>query len=88
MSCRRNRVEISIFAKLKVLPVSAGFLATILNFLIILMSRIGVDCIIVFHTLENLDFVVGIVSIYQCFAKLQVFRFFSFQFATLDFPLI
>jgi hypothetical protein len=56
-----NRVCISILAKLAVLPVYAGCLAGIFSFLIISMSRIGADCITVFH-LENMDFIVGVVS--------------------------
>ena len=59
-------------ANLQLLPVYAGFLAAILNFDTISMSRISSDCTIVFPTLENMDVVVGIVSISQCFAMLQV----------------
>ena len=61
-----------MLANLQLLPVYAGFLAAILNFDLICMSRISSDCTIVFPTLENMDVVVGILSISQCFAMLQV----------------
>ena len=62
-----------ILAKLQVFPVYYGFMAAILNFLLISMSGISGDCNIVFHTFETMDLAVRIVSITQFLAKLQVF---------------
>ena len=53
-------VPISQFlAKLQVLPVYDGFMAAILNFLLISMSGISGDCSIVFATFEAIDLPVG-----------------------------
>ena len=62
-----------LLAKLQVLPVYDGFMAAILNFLLISMSGISGDCTIVFPTFETIDLAVRIVSISQFLAKLQVF---------------
>ena len=61
-----------LLAKLKVRPVYAGFLAAILKIVMMSMSLISADCTIVFPTLENIGFAVGIASISQLLAKLQV----------------
>ena len=51
----------------------AGFMAAILNLLLISMSGISGDCNIVFPTFKTIDLAVRILSISQFFAKLQVF---------------
>ena len=66
---RWNRVDISIIGK--VLRIS-GVLAAILNFLLIWMSGVSGNCTILCHTLEDIGFAVGIASISQFWAKLQV----------------
>ena len=81
-------VSISQFlAKLQVLPVYAGFLAAILNFVMISMtlSRIIVDCTIVLSSLENIGFAVGIASISQLLANFKYFRFMAVDGRHLEF---
>ena len=57
-------VSISLFlAKIQVLPVYAGFIAAILKIVMTSMSHISGDCTVLFPTLENIGFAVGIVSI-------------------------
>ena len=55
-----------------------------------LISILGIsgDCTTAFLIPENMGIVVGIVSIYQFLAKLQVLPFNSFPVAILDFLLI
>ena len=80
-------VSISKFlAKLYVLPVYYGFMAAILNFLLISMSGTSGDCTIVFPTFVTIDLAVGIVSISQFVARLQVLPVYSmFLVAVLNF---
>jgi len=62
---------------LQVLSVYAGFLAAILKNVVISMSLFSADCTIVFSTHENIGFAVGIASISQLLAKLQVIAVYS-----------
>ena len=76
---------------MQILPVYTSFLAAILNFVMISMtlSRISVDCTIVFPSLENIGFAVGIASISQLYAKLQVLPVYGgWMAAILNFLLI
>ena len=81
-------VSISLFlAKIQVLPVYAGFMAAILKIVMTSMPHISGDCTVVFLTLENIGFAVGIVSISQFMAKLPVFPVYSrFYGRHLEFP--
>jgi len=78
-----------LLAGLQVLSVYVGFLIAILRGVMMPMSLISADCIIVFPTLENIGFAVGIASISQLLAKLQVFPGYGrFIAAMLGFMLI